>query len=406
MTELDTASSPDTSSVDLGNEAPLQKDVSYKPEAKEPEKPLSLRQALEKAQSEVQDGAEAEDKPAPKKEPAKVEDKPEDGKSPIDSKKFNEATEKAARERSEDGKFKGKEEAPQESSDSTSEVKEGEQETSEKRSSEGRGNREPPARLLPRERDEWIKAPNVVRDGIKRMEQEYEAELADAREAKENWSKLARFDEMAKSRGVTIDRALEHYTGIDAKLQQDLVGGLDHIARQYGYDLRQVAQHVLQQPADQYQQQLVQQANQIHGQNQQLQAQVKQLNDQLKAATEKVVHLETVQPFVSRVGQEQYKQLEPYIAHFLNSGMIPSNLSGQRKLETAFDMAVRVYGGSTQSTSSTSAVSEPEAKHVNPSGTKSIKGAPYAGAEAPGKKGKMSIKDSLRAAAAEQGFNY
>lgn len=396
MTDLPNTIPDSGPSVELEPTSSPQNPAGYKPDA-EPEKKeepkLSARQALEKAQADLT--AKGDDK------------KPEQPKEAKEPKPELKAEEKPSRERAEDGKFKGKEAQieTQETSDSTSEAKEGEQvEAQDKRSSEGRGNREPPARLLPREREEWIKTPNVVRDGIKRLEQEYETELRESREAKENWSKLARFDEMAKARGVTIDRALEHYTGIDARLQQDLVGGLDHIARQYGVDLRQVAQHVLQQPADQYQAQIVQQANQIHGHNQQLQQHVSTLQEQLKAAQTKIVELETIQPFVGKVGAQRYKELEPYIANFLNSGMIPSSLSGQQKLEHAFAMAERLYGSSQAEGAVSEGRNETEAKRVNPAGQKSIRGNPGQ-VSTSRDQGKLSPRDAIKAAAREIGVN-
>lgn len=403
MSELQ-PSVPDTSSsVQLtGNEGATQNPADYKPEPK-PEKPeapkLTARQALEKAAEENKaNEPKAEAKPAEKpKAELKAEEKPTEQP-------------KAERERGENGKFAPKAqlentETP-ETSDSTSEANgDGQDEPQDQsRPSEGRGNREPPARLLPRERDDWIKAPNSVRDGVLRITQEYEREIEQSREARENWSKLERFDQMAKARGVTIDRALEHYTGIDAKLSQDLVGGLDHIARQYGYDLRQVAQHVLQQPADQYQQQIVQQATQVTQEYQRLQGEMQSMAEQLQQAQAKIVHLETIQPFISKVGQERYQELEPYIANFLNSGMIPSSLSGQQKLETAFDMAERLFSRSQSSSSPSPVAPETDAKRVNPAGLKSIKGTPVSGADIPTKdKGKLSSREAIKAAMAQIG---
>lgn len=397
MTDLQ-PTAPDTSaSVELSPSSTPQSPAGYKPDA-EPEKKeepkLSARQALEKAAADQNKDAEV--KPEKAEPKAKTEIKAEEPKDDP----------KPSRERDEGGKFKGAPPPAEESSDGESEVHEeaAQEKTSEEpKSSEGKGNREPPARFLPRERDEWIKAPNIVRDATQRVIKEYETEIEASREARQNWEGLKRWDDMAKQRGVTIDRALEHYTGIDQKLSQDLVGGLDHIARQYGVDLRQVAQHVLQQPADQYQQQVTQQAQQLHQQNQQLQGQMQQMQDALRQAQEKIVHLETIQPFVSKIGQERYVELEPYIANFLNSGMIPSSLSGQQKLETAFDMAVRLFGG-TQSTSSVEADPEPEAKRVNPAGQKSIKGSPASGQVAAKDKGRLSTRDAIKAAAAESGI--
>lgn len=383
-------------SVDLApSKDTTQNPASFKPEAA-PDKPeapkLTPRQALEKAAAEQTEANET--KPAEK---PKAEVKPE-----------VEKPEAKTEQPRENGKFVKSAQETTESPGSTPEDNEDEQvgEQEKSRPSEGRGNREPPARLLPRERDEWIKAPNVVRDGVQRIVQEYEAEITESRTAKEEWGKLARYDEMAKQRGVTVERALEHYTGIDARLSQDLVGGLDHIARQYGYDLRQVAQHVLQQPADQHQQQMTQQFNELQGTANRLTQDNQNLQAQLKAANEKIATLEIVQPFVSSVGQERFTQLEPYIANFLNSGMIPSSLSGQQKLEHAFAMAERLYGPSQATGAVPEVHRETETKHAKPAGQRSIKGTPTNGAaeDAVKDKGKLKPRDAIKAAASELGI--
>lgn len=399
MTDLAPTGVDNSPSVELNPGANQQNASGYKleeaPEKKE--KPLSAREALEKASNELKPDNKEQPKPDVK-----------EAKEPKAEIKAEEAESKKVQERDPTkGKFASKAqentENPEESSEGVDEA--AQEATSEKpKSSEGRGNREPPARFLPRERDEWIKAPNIVRDAVQRITGEYEKEITEAREATENWKALKRWDDLAKQRGVTLDRAMEHYVGIDTRLQQDLVGGLDHIARQYGYDLRTVAQHVLQQPADQHQAQLTQQNNQLQQAAQQLQQQAQQLQTQLQQAQQKIVELETIQPFVSQVGIERYRELEPYIANFLNSGMIPSNLSGQQKLETAFDMAERLVGRS-QSTSSPAEVVPDTAKRVNPAGKKSIKGPPTSADFVGTDKGKMKPRDAIKAAMAELGIN-
>lgn len=401
MTELSpSTAAPDTSSVALEPNTSSQNAVSFVPpeepvKEEKPAKAPSIRQALEKANAEMKAGKTEEAKPnevkAKEADPLKAERQKLEAKPEAKTDTNTEQPEEADTNPNEQSK--GVDEAAQEPA------------TEKPKPSEGRGNREPPARFLPREREEWIKAPNVVRDAVLRVTQEYEAEVSEAREAKENWSRLQRFDEMAKQRGVTVERALEHYTGIDKKLSEDLVGGLDHIARQYGYDLKTIASHVLGQPADQQHQQLAQQNQQVIQQAQQIAQQAQQLQTQLQEAQMKIVELETIQPFVGRVGQEKYEQLAPYIANFLNSGMIPSTLSGQQKLEHAFDMAERLFSSSQSSVASPAQSAPEEATRVNPAGEKSIKGSPTPGVNTSGKKAVLSTRDSIKAAAAQLGVS-
>lgn len=375
-----------------------QNPATYKPDAEpeaKAEPKLSARQALEKAQADIEGKAPAkEETPKPEAEP-KV--KPE---VKAEGEKADEL--KPSKERAPDGKFAPKQvEESSEQSEAKGDEQDNAQDTT--RSSEARGNREPPARLLPSEREAWMMTPNKVRDGIKRVEQEYEAEIAEAREAKENWGKLKEFDDLAKRSGTTVPTYIENTLRINNLLNTNLVEGLDHIAKQYGVGIREIAQHVLQQPADQYQAQVVQQATQLSQQNQQLQQQLQTLDAQFRAAQEKVVYLETIQPFVAKVGQERFDELSTYIAHFLNSGMIPSSLNGQQKLEHAMDMAERLMGSSRSSVPPDAI--EPEPKRVNPAGQKSIKGTPGLGATNARDKGKVSTRDAIKAAMSEMRLN-
>jgi len=94
----------------------------------------------------------------------------------------------------------------------------------------------------------WDKVPAPVRGEVSRAIREIEGGLQQYRE---RWEPLKQFDEMARQHGTTIHEAMGKYVAIEQKLAQDLVGGLDAIARNAGTDLRAIAAHVLGQPAPQ-----------------------------------------------------------------------------------------------------------------------------------------------------------
>jgi hypothetical protein len=78
---------------------------------------------------------------------------------------------------------------------------------------------------------------------------------------------IARFHQMATEHGTTLERALHNYTSMEAKLREDVIGGLDVIINNLGLktpdgrplDLRDISYHVLSQTPEQLR--LLQQGN-------------------------------------------------------------------------------------------------------------------------------------------------
>src|SRR4029077_951341 len=81
---------------------------------------------------------------------------------------------------------------------------------------------------------------------------------------------------MARSQGTTLDKALNNYVSMEAKLRQDVIGGLDvivnnlNMVRQDGsqVNLRDIAYHILSQSPEQLQQ--IQHNNQLGAAGQQI----------------------------------------------------------------------------------------------------------------------------------------
>jgi hypothetical protein len=396
-TDLQPTTLPDdNSSLDLNPRAAGSKDSDFELEekTKAPPKPISSREAIEKAAAEIglkdEKGLEDDTKPAkaePKPEP-KAKEEPETAEA------------KAARERGEDGKFKPKE--PAEKSDVVDEAAQAESETQPK-PSEGKGNREPPARFLPREREEWIKAPNVVRDAVLRVTKEYEGEIAQAKEAQENWKQLEAFDREAKAHGTTVPQYIQNVRAIETLLRTNPVEGIARVLQTAGITPQQYAAHIMGQPQDQKSQQEQQAQLQLRQTIQQQAQALQAMQKELEAIRLEKVADKFIEPFVK--DHPRYHELEADIAFFLNSGKIPSSLSEHERLETAYDMAARI-NPSPQSFDPAPTFTAPEAKRVtNPAGEKSIKGAPGSGNETGRKtKGKLSTRESIEAAMAEMGL--
>ncbi|MGM5020190.1 hypothetical protein [Tardiphaga sp. 367_B4_N1_1] len=318
---------------------------------------------------EKDDKTEVDEKPL---KDAKAEKEPKDVKV--------EKEDRPARERQQDGKF-----AKAEKAEAAVEGKEGapekvatEQDGSERRPSEGRQHVEPPARFLPKEREAWGNVPNVVKSAISRLSQEHEAEVSQYRDSHDNWQKLSKFDEMAKSHKTTVSDALERYTALDGLLQSQPLEAIRQILGTRGITPEQYAQHVMSNP----------EAHRAPATPptpdpavRQMSSEVENLKSQLEEMRTAQAAATIIEPF--RAANPRYDELQDDIAFFLQSGKIPASLTPQDRLEAAYDMAVRI--NPTSAVETLQPREAPAAKTERPAkldaGTKSIRGAPDDGAD-------------------------
>lgn len=366
-------------------------------EAKDEPKQLSTRDAIAKAFDEAnksKDEAKPETKTEAEKpvdKTAKVEDKPA-------------TEEKPQRARADDGKFSKTENAEPasqvEQKGAPDEAATG-QEGSERRPSEGRQPVEPPARFLPKEREQWANVPHVVKSAVERLAKEHEAEISQYRESHENWQKLSKFDEMAKQHKTSVSDALERYTALDGLLSSNPIEGIRQILATRGITPEQYANHVLSNPdahrAPSPQAQPDPAIQQFSSKVEQLEATIESMRHEQAAAS-------IIEPF--RAANPRYDELQDDIALFLQSGKIPASLSPIERLEAAYDMAERI------NPLSVSALQEPKLDTVAAKpdhsadaadGRKSIRGAPTSGQTGEPKWVPKSNREALERAFAQSG---
>lgn len=348
--------------------------VSFTPE-EVPENPVeAAMQALEKDGAKFGDENDATPEPeaeAEKKEEPKAEDK--------------KAEEKPKAERGEDGKFKKVAAPVEESLDGDAEEVDGADEQDgeqEKRSSGERNFDVPPARFLPRAKEEWANVPESVRQETYRAFENLERGLEESRQDREFRKNLREYEDMATQAGTTIDAALKNYVAIDQELRTNPTNGIARILQSIGLTPQQYAQHIIGQ------EQMRQQNPQMYAQNQQTQAlqqQVQQLQAQIQQMTQMTqqqqeesrlaaVENNIIAPFAAE--HPRYHELEQDIAFFLNSGKIPSNLPERQRLEVAYDMAERINPAPSYAHRERVSPAPNAQRPINPAGKKSVKGAP------------------------------
>ena len=128
---------------------------------------------------------------------------------------------------------------------------------------EGAPYRDPPPRISDRARQDWDTAPESVRGDYHRLHQEAEGIHRHYKGIADAFMPVARYDQMARQQGTTLDKALASYVGIEMKLRADPIAGLDNIVHNLGITdpatgnritLRDIAYHVLSQSPEQLKQ--------------------------------------------------------------------------------------------------------------------------------------------------------
>lgn len=370
--------------------------VSYTPEPKEPKaeaKPISMREALNKAADDIEAKGGKLSNERDDKEPEVKEDKPrgEGGKF--------------APKEAPGAKVEAKAEETQETSSESEEAKGTEQEADTKeRSSEDRDIDKPPARFLPRAKEKWASADPDIRSEVRRLETELTKGLEEHRQSHEFRKELREYEDMAKQHGTTVKQALDQYTAIDKLLKEQPLAGIERVLSTIGVTPQQYANHILQNPPQQRDPNVTRLEQQLQQVTQQLQQVTQSSQQTQQQASIQQVESNIIAPFRASLGaNDRYEELKDDIAFFLNSDRVPSNLSAQQRLATAYDMAERINPVGLQQNEENARLKPANAdRPLNPAGAKSIKGAPTGSS---GSKGAVpSSREAVAAAMAQLGL--
>lgn len=246
---------------------------------------------------------------------------------------------------------------------------------------------EAPARFSPDAKAKWAETDEAVRGETERAIRELTEGHAKYKSAAERDSTLAEYHEMAKQSGKDLRTVVGEYVNMEQTLRKDLVGGLDTICQRLGVSLKDVAAHVLNQPADQA-------ASQQDATIRELKAEIAELKSSVGNVTQTFQQQQTaavgkeVQDFAA--AHPRFEELSEDIAFFLQHRT--------QDLAEAYSLAERLNpapaAAATAPAAASSAVIDLPAQPDK--GQKSITGAPSSGLTRPGKpRVALSLDESL-----------
>tara|TARA_R110000823_G_scaffold10557_3_gene36778 strand:+ start:1876 stop:2946 length:1071 start_codon:yes stop_codon:yes gene_type:complete len=249
---------------------------------------------------------------------------------------------------------------------------------------------EPPSRFSAEAKEAWKTAPEPVKAEVHRALTEMEAGIEKHRAGAQEWENLREFSELAKANNVTVKDAMARYVAADRHLNEDLVGGLDALAKQYGSSLHDIAAHVLNQPADKVQSQS---AAEIRALNEK----IARLEHGLSGVTSNIQnqHLTATQREVEAFASAhpRFDELSEEIALQIKSGI--------KDLPTAYRRAELLNPLPAPAAPATPA---PDLTAQTRKGNLSVSGAPSSGSNPANRKPPSSARDALDRAFASTGI--
>jgi len=340
----------------------------------------SMADTIKLALDQVKDSTDDEDAPADKPETKPAEAKGKEAKA-------GKGAEDTSGDGDADDKTKGKSEPVEGDDDGDDDQPEKKDAEGDDKPSDGRANGKikPPERLLPDAKEQWLNVPRSVQRDVDNIVRDYEAQIEAHKQRTERYESLRPFDELARQNGRDLRESLMKLNQIENQMTRNPVAALDAILREIGprkgdgspVTLFDVAQHVINQGQQGYQQTIAQgrQQQQIMERDSEAER-LRQENEQLKARqVVNEIEARVIAPF--KAAHPRYDELKDDIAFFIKSGRIPEGLSLIDKLEAAYDMAERLNpspgkGGNEKS----EALDQSDRVESDSSGRKSIRTGP------------------------------
>lgn len=251
-----------------------------------------------------------------------------------------------------------------------------------------------PARFSADAKAQWATAPEAVRAEATRAIKELEGGIEQYRQTFEPYRE---FDKQLKTNGQSFKEVFDHYTGIEQLLAKEPLQGLDRICQNMGFSLREIAAHVMNQPADQ-------QATQQEGVIRELRTQISNLEKQIGGVSTTIQSereqktLDKVMAFATDPAHSRFDELSNDIAFFIQNGRA-------KDLQEAYALAERLNPAPQAPAPAQAAQAAPTADTAQTrKGQLSTTGAPSSGSNPANRKPPASARDAIDRAFANVGI--
>lgn len=242
------------------------------------------------------------------------------------------------------------------------------------------GKIEAPKNFLPDAKEKWVNTPRTVQRDVENMVRTHQEEVERYKAHTERYETIRDFDELAQQNGRDLRDSLMKVHQIENLMQSNPVAGLNSILLEAGprkadgqpVSLFELAQHIVNQGQQGYQQ-MVSQRPQQQQQQAQANPEVEQLKQQVAQMQQQQLAASVIDPF--KAANPRYDELKDDIALFLKSGKVPASLSPNERLEAAYDMAVRINPSSHQAAETDTDLANSGGTGKSFSSSKSIKSA-------------------------------
>jgi hypothetical protein len=213
--------------------------------------------------------------------------------------------------------------------------------------------RDAPKRWSEQTQQEWHATPESVRGAVYNMAREFQGAYAKYKADHDTMEEIRPYHDLATKQGTSIRKAFDNYYGMELKLRQDLIGGLDvivqNVARSQGLTgphggpltIHDVAHHVATMTPEQHQ--LTQQRNLQQSSEQRL-GQVQQQVEQQNQVLNQILYQQKYTYTRSQV--DQFAENHPRFDELAD--LIKSELDLGFSLEQAYVRADRLRPSDTQ----------------------------------------------------------
>jgi len=259
---------------------------------------------------------------------------------------------------------------------------------------------EPPPRFSADAKAAWKDVPDVVKEQFGRTVQELESGLA---QYQRDFEPLKPYFALAEQHGITIDRALEQYIGIDRALisndPNQKFAAIEHLFQHAGISPRDWAAQILGQPADH----ATAEADAVIRDLQRAVTMQQRQLDAFQAASQ-AEHMNTTEKMVEDFAKEhprlQDDKFADTVSRIIKSGMADD-------LPSAYEIADRLKPDATGAQpavqTSNVTVAKPNADQTR-KGQLSITGAPSSGSNPVNRKAPSTARESVDRAFASLGL--